>query len=209
MLRLLLLRHGETDWNASGRYQGQQDISLNAAGRRQAADLARRLADRPLHAIYASELARAWETALAVGEVQGVVVRPEPRLRELSFGAWEGLTYRQIGQQDPEGLARWNADRVNRAPPGGESLGAMAARLRDLIDEIRATYDEGTVALVSHGGTIRIILCLLLGHPLGAYWQFEVDNTAIAEIEFRELGPVLVRWNDAHHLIDGHRQGVF
>lgn len=209
MLRLLLLRHGETDWNASGRYQGQQDIPLNAAGRRQAADLARRLADRPLRAIHSSELARAWETALAVGEVQGAEVHAEPRLRELGFGAWEGLTYRQIGERDPEGLARWNADRVNLAPPDGESLGAMAHRLCELIAEIRSAYDEGTIALVSHGGTIRIILCLLLGHPLAAYWQFEVDNTAIAEIEFRELGPVLVRWNDAHHLIDGHRQGVF
>jgi alpha-ribazole phosphatase len=209
MLRLLLLRHGETDWNASGRYQGQQDIPLNAAGRRQADALAGRLAGVPLRAIYSSELARAWETALAVGQAQGVEVRPDPRLRELSFGDWEGHTYRQIGQRDPEGLAMWNADRVHRAPPGGESLGAMAARLRDLVGEIRATYDEGAVALVSHGGTIRVILCLLLGHPLAAYWQFEVDNTAIAEIEFRELGPVVVRWNDAHHLTNGHRQGVF
>jgi alpha-ribazole phosphatase len=209
MLRLLLVRHAETDWNASGRYQGQIDTPLNAAGRDQATVLAARLAATPMRAIYASELARAWETACAVGEAQGVTVFAEPRLRELHFGDWQGLTYGQIEALEPEGLATWNADPVNQVPPGGESLGMMADRVGELIDEVRATYREGTVALVSHGGTIRIILCLLLGHPLAAYWQFEVDNTAIAEIEFRELGPVVVRWNDAHHLTNGHRQGVF
>ncbi len=91
--------------------------------------------------------------------------RPEPRLRELSFGEWQGLTYQEIGERDPEALAAWNRDRVNCRPPGGESLGAMAARVRDLLDDVHRDTRDGTVALVSHGGTIRIILCVLLGHP--------------------------------------------
>ena len=209
MLRLLLVRHGETDWNASGRYQGQMDIPLNTAGLEQAAILAERLRGYPIDAIYASDLARAWQTAQALSLAQGLEPRLEPRLRELSFGDWQGLTYQQIGELDPEALAAWNRDRVTYRPPGGESLGAMAARVEDLLDEIRQTYQHGTVALVSHGGTIRTILCVLLGHPLAAYWQFEVDNTAIAEIEWRGLGPVVVRWNDAHHLTDMRRQDVF
>ena len=209
MLRLLLVRHGETDWNASRRYQGQIDIPLNAAGREQAAVLAGRLAAYPICALYTSDLERALQTAQAIAQTCVLEVRSEPRLRELSFGDWQGLTYQQIGELDPEGLATWNQDRVNRTPPGGESLGTMAARVQDLINEICDTYSDGTVALVSHGGTIRIILCVLLGHPLAAYWQFEVDNTAIAEIELWDLGPVVVRWNDAHHLTSGHRQGVF
>ncbi|MBN1249947.1 MAG: alpha-ribazole phosphatase [Anaerolineae bacterium] len=209
MLRLLLVRHGETDWNASGRYQGQMDIPLNAAGLEQAGILAERLRSYPIHAIYASDLDRAWQTARAVAKAQGLEPRREPRLRELSFGDWQGLTYQQIGELDPEALAAWNRDRVSCRPPGGESLGAMAARVDDLLDEIRQIYQDGTVALVSHGGTIRIVLCVLLGHPLAAYWQFEVDNTAIAEIEWRSLGPVVVRWNDAYHLKDLRRQDVF
>jgi broad specificity phosphatase PhoE len=78
-----------------------------------------------------------------------------------------------------------------------------------LLDEVRLRYVDQTVVLVSHGGTVRLVLCLLLGHPLSAYWQFEVDNTAIAEIELQDRGPVLIRWNDTHHLTDGHRQSVF
>jgi alpha-ribazole phosphatase len=209
VLSLLLVRHGETDWNASRRYQGQLDIPLNAAGREQAAVLARRLGACPIRAIYTSTLARAHQTAEAIASAHGLDVHLEPRLRELSYGDWQGLSYQQIGELDPEGLDRWNQDRVNRTPPGGESLGSMASRVEDLIREIRDTYADGTVALVSHGGTIRVIVCVLLGHPVGAYWQFEVDNTAIAEIEWRDLGPVVVRWNDAHHLADGHRHGVF
>ncbi len=209
MLRLLLIRHGETDWNASGRYQGQLDIPLNAAGQRQAIRVAERLSSRPISALYTSDLARALETAEAIAQRQGVDVRAETRLRELNFGAWQGLTYHQIDEQDHEKLVWWNHDRVNRAPPDGESLGTMAARVQDLLDEILDAYADGTVAWVSHGGTIRVVLCLLLGHPLASYWQFEVDNTAIAEIEWRSLGPVVVRWNDAHHLTNGHRLSVF
>ena len=209
MLRLLLVRHGETDWNASGRYQGQMDVPLNAAGHEQADILARRLAAYPISAIYTSDLARAWQTAQVIGKVCALEVHPEPRLRELSFGEWQGLTYQQIGQRDPDGLARWSSDRVNLSPPGGEGLGEMATRVQDFLSQIRSEHQEGTVALVSHGGTIRIVLCVLLGLPLASYWQFEVDNTAIAEIEWRSLGPVVVRWNDAHHLKDLHRQDVF
>ncbi len=221
MLRLLLIRHGETDWNASGRYQGQMDIPLNEAGVEQARILGHRLRNelsRPtepgaptgsIDAIYASDLARAWQTAEIVGAACGLTPRPEPRLRELSFGEWQGLTYQEIGERDPEALAAWNHDRVNGRPPGGESLGAMAARVSDLLDDVRREIRDGNVALISHGGTIRVILCVLLEHPLATYWQFEVDNTAIAEIEFCTFGPVVVRWNDAHHLTDLRRQDVF
>ncbi|MGC9520831.1 MAG: alpha-ribazole phosphatase [Anaerolineae bacterium] len=209
MFRLLLVRHGETTWNASGRYQGQRDIPLNEAGRAQAVAVARRLASVALQAIYTSDLGRAAETARVIAQPHGLEVHEDVRLRELNFGVWQGLTYQQIAAQDPKRLARWNTDRANRAPPEGESLAQMAARLRALLDEVKAQHPNDTVALISHGGTIRVILCLLLDHPLSAYWQFEVDNTAVAEIEWRSLGPVVVRWNDAHHLTESNRLSVF
>jgi alpha-ribazole phosphatase len=209
MLRLLLVRHGETDWNATGRYQGQSDIPLNATGQRQARAVARRLATERLDGIYASDLLRAWATAEAIAEPHDLTVKPDARLREMSYGNWQGLTYRQIAEQAPEALAGWNADRVHRAPPGGESLGDLAARVRNSLDGILVAHSEGTVALVSHGGTVRMILCVLLCHPPAFYWQFEMDNTAISEIELQDRGPVVIRWNDAHHLRDGHRQSVF
>jgi len=209
LLRLLLVRHGETAWNATGRFQGQMDIDLNDAGQRQAFAVAERLASEEIHAIYASDLRRACDTAAALAARHPMAVQVDPRLREIDFGAWQGLTYAQMQEQDPEGLAAWNADRENRCPPGGESLSQVANRLSLLLDEIRLQYADHTVVLVSHGGTVRLVLCLLLGHPLSAYWQFEVDNTAIAEIELQDRGPVLIRWNDTHHLTDGHRQSVF
>lgn len=209
MFRLLLVRHGETAWNASRRYQGQEDVRLNDAGREQAAAAARRLGSADLQVIYTSDLRRAAETARVIAQPHGLEVHEDARLRELNFGVWQGLTYQQIADQDPRRLARWNADRVNRTPPEGESLAQMAARLREFLDEVRAQHPDDTVTVVSHGGTIRVILCLLLDHPLGAYWQFEVDNTAIAEIEWRSLGPVVVRWNDAHHLTESNRLSVF
>jgi len=209
LLRLLLVRHGETAWNATGRFQGQMDTDLNTAGQRQAVAVAERLASEEIHAIYASDLRRAYDTAVAISARHAVAVQADPRLREINFGAWQGLTYVQMQEQDSERLAAWNADRANRCPPGGESLSQVAKRLSLLLDEVCLQYVDQTVVLVSHGGTVRLVLCLLLGHPLSAYWQFEVDNTAIAEIELQDRGPVLIRWNDTHHLTDGHRQSVF
>lgn len=203
MLRLILIRHGVTEWNATGRYQGQTDIPLNAEGRRQAAAVAQRLAQIPVDAVYTSDLCRAAETARAIAAPHGLEARQDPRLREMNFGVWQGLSYQQIAEQAPEALAAWNADRVHLAPPGGESLAKLAARTLDSLAEIQAAYPEGTVIVVSHGGTVRVILCGLLGHPLATYWQFEVYNTAVSEIELRDRGPVVVRWNDAHHLYNG------
>jgi alpha-ribazole phosphatase len=209
MLRLLLVRHGETEWNATGRYQGQTDIPLNAAGHRQAKAVAERLAAERIDAIYASDLLRAWATAEAIAEPHDVEPRPDARLREMNYGDWQGLTYQQIAEQAPEALAAWNADRVHRTPPGGESLADLATRAESLLAEIRAAHLEGTVAVVSHGGTVRMILCVLLGHPPASYWQFEMDNTGVSEIELQDRGPVVIRWNDVQHLKDNHRQTVF
>lgn len=209
MLRLLLVRHGETDWNATGRYQGQNDIPLNAIGERQAKAVAERLAAERLDAVYASDLLRAWETAQAIADPHGLEVRADVRLREMNYGDWQGLTYREIVEQAPEALAAWNADRLHNTPPGGESLLELAYRTQSVMDEIRATHPEGTVALASHGGTVRMILCVLLERSPASYWQFEMDNTAVSEIEFQDRGPVIIRWNDTQHLRDGHRQSVF
>lgn len=233
VIRLLIVRHGETAWNATGRFQGQTDTPLNDVGEAQAKAIADRLSVEGLHAIYASDLRRAYDTAAVVASPHDLDVRADPRLREVNFGAWQGLTYAQIAAQHADALAHWNADRASRRPPGGESLNEVAVRLMSFVDDLRHNHDgqpdlpsdtipstglgadsaatdgDRTICLVSHGGTARLLLCVLLGYSLGEYWRFEVDNTALCEIELQDRGPVLIRWNDTHHLTDNRRQSVF
>lgn len=199
-LRLWLVRHGETEWNAEGRYQGQTDVPLSAVGLRQAEAAAARLAATPLDVVYASDLGRAAETARAIAGHHGLEVRLDPRWREMHFGEWHGLTYRQMEAQSPEGVAHWNADRVHHAPPGGETLAQVAARVQAALEDIRRDHPEQTALITSHGGPIRVLLCLLLGKSPGDYWQFATGNTSLAEIEFHRLGPVVRRLNDMQHL---------
>ena len=171
--------------------------------------MARCLAPEEIHAIYSSDLRRAFDTATAIAEPHPVDAIPKPRLREVNWGVWQGMTHAQIETQDAEGLATWAKDRVNLQAPNGESLAQVADRVQGVLDEIRARHPNETVVLVAHGGVVRLVACLLLDHPLSHYWQFEVDNTAVGEIEIQERGIVLTRWNDTHHLAGGHRQSVF
>ena len=130
MIKLILVRHGETDWNAQRRYQGQSDVPLNDAGQRQAAALAQRLEGVDISAIYSSDLRRARQTATAIASLHPLPVRDEPRLKEISFGRWEGLTYGEIQERWPEEMAAWFADPIRVTPPGGERLAQVAERLR-------------------------------------------------------------------------------
>ena len=206
MLRYLLIRHGQTDWNVSGRIQGQSDVPLNAVGEKQVMALAKGLTSTSIDAVYASDLTRARATAEAVVDPHGLGIRMEPRLRELCFGEWEGSTYDELLSRISgfeEAWEAWNADRVHRAPPGGESLLQFSARVEAALADVRDAHEDGTVALVSHGGSIRMVFCVLLGLPLTSYWQMSVYNTSVSEIELRERGPVVVRWNDTSHLNNG------
>jgi len=203
MLRYLLIRHGQTDWNVSGRIQGQSDVPLNAVGEQQVAALSKGLASTSIDAVYTSDLTRARTTAEVMVDPHGLDVQMEPRLREVHFGEWEGFTYDELLDRIPgfaEDWDAWNADRVHRAPPGGESLLQFSERVEAALEDVRAAHEDGTVALVSHGGSIRMTFCVLMGLPLTSYWQMSVHNTGVSEIEMRERGPVVVRWNDTHHL---------
>src|SRR5262249_52372680 len=130
MVRLLLIRHAATAWTEQGRFQGQTDMPLSPHGWRQVAALAQRLKAETLHVLYASDLQRAWETARVIAMPHALRVHAEPRLREMAFGRWEGLTYAEIQQQDAQGLASWEQDQLHTAPPGGETLLQTAQRIR-------------------------------------------------------------------------------
>jgi alpha-ribazole phosphatase len=207
MIRLFLVPHAETAWNASGRYQGQTDVPLSERGRQQALQLANRLASRTLDIVYASDLSRARETAVAIAQPHGLLVRTDPRLRELNFGAWEGLTYPQIQQQDPQSLGAWEAEGESESPPGGENLMDLARRVRSFLDDIEkhAGGSNRTGVVVAHRGSLRVLLCLVLGLRPSAHWQFRLDIASLSELAQGHKGAVLLRLNDTHHLHEtGH-----
>jgi broad specificity phosphatase PhoE len=163
--RLLLARHGETDWNRIGRWQGQADPPLNEAGRRQAVELAERLAGDGVVAIYTSDLQRASETARVVGERLGLAVVEDPGLREIDVGSWSGLTRDEVQQRDPEGFARWLGGEIGH---DGETREQLTDRVVATVERIAAAHDGGTIVVVSHGGAIRALLRFADADPVHA-----------------------------------------
>jgi probable phosphoglycerate mutase len=212
--RLLIVRHGHTSWNSDGRFQGQLDIPLDEVGQAQAAAVARRLAhelqraqERP-GAIYASDLSRAWQTARSIQNAIAEAIQPEPipplvlepRLREMHFGEWQGLTYAEIQACQPAALAAWEADWLNNAPPGGETLTQLVERVQAVYHEILAAHPDGTVLLVGHGGALQALLCMALGLPPERFWQLQLDNTGLADLRIYPEGAILNLFNDTCHL---------
>jgi broad specificity phosphatase PhoE len=157
---LLLVRHGETDWNRDGRWQGHSDTPMNELGREQARELADTLDS--VDVIYSSDLARARETAEILGARLGIEVRLDERLRERSFGAWEGLTMEEIERHFREAHDRWRAGEGFGAEDA-ESFEAFAARVRSFLEDVFRSHPQETVLIVSHGGSIRVIHALASG----------------------------------------------
>jgi broad specificity phosphatase PhoE len=201
-MHLLLVRHGETDWNVQRRYQGKKDVPLNDAGRRQAALVAPRLARYTIDAAYASDLSRAWETAAIIGQALSIEVKPEPRLHEIGFGVIEGLTFDQAQARYPGVIPAWVSGE-NVTPAGGESRHDFAVRVEAFLDELKQAHRNETVLLVAHGGPIRQILRLTLHLPPEGQWYFQIDNASVSELSLYDEQPVIVRLNDTYHLNGG------
>jgi phosphoserine phosphatase len=200
MTKLILVRHGMTEWNAQHRYQGQSDVPLNDTGHRQAAALAQRLEGVDISAIYSSDLQRARQTAAEIASFHPLPVRDEPRLGEISFGRWEGLTFDEIQARWPEEMAAWFADPIKVTPPGGETLAQVAGRVKAALDDIVRANTGGTVAIVAHGGTLRVLLCAAIEIDPRAQWRFGLSTASISELQVSDSHTVLVRLNDTHHL---------
>jgi broad specificity phosphatase PhoE len=157
---LLLVRHGETDWNRDGRWQGHSDTHLNESGRAQARRVAVELQD--VDVVYSSDLARARETAEIIAGELGLEVHVDPRLRERSFGAWEGLTAEEIEADFRDAHARWRAGEGPGADDA-EPFDAFGARVQAFLHELLERHPDETVLLVGHGGSIRVIHALACG----------------------------------------------
>ena len=202
MTTIFFIRHGQTEWNKALRYQGHSDIALTAEGIQQAKWVARRLEKEPFAAIYSSDLSRARITAETIAEKHGLPVVTTPDFREVMFGKWEGLHYNEIYGGWPEEI-----DNFFRYPgkvqiPDGESFHSVKQRTDRALAEICSKHDRECVAIVTHGGAIRTMLCSALGISLDLLWCFRQDNTAVNIVEYEERYNILRLVNDANHLYD-------
>ena len=153
MTELLLVRHGETDWNRERRFQGHADPPLNEAGREQARELADRLAGEDIVAVYTSDLLRARETAEIVAAVLDADVVALRELREIDVGSWQGLTWPEIEERHPDGVARWHED--GHGWDSGETYEQLGERIVAALGEIASNHPGQRILVVGHGGTVR------------------------------------------------------
>jgi 2,3-bisphosphoglycerate-dependent phosphoglycerate mutase len=200
--RVIVLRHGETDWNAATRMQGHTDIALNARGRWQAGRLAEALADEDIAAVYSSDLLRAQATAQALAARLGLAVNRHDGLRERGFGVFEGLTYAEIETRWPADAQRWRRRDVDFAPPGGETLTQFHARCVATAAALAAQHRGRQIALVAHGGVLDCLYRAATRVELDAPRSWQLGNAAINRLLHTEDGFTLVGWDDTRHLVE-------
>jgi broad specificity phosphatase PhoE len=179
---ILLARHGETDWNAVGRWQGHTDRALTERGRRQAAELAERLANAKIDAVYSSDLLRAVETAEPVAKRLGLPLQTLPELREVDVGTWAGLTRDEVAERFPDGFRRWSEWQTGWED--GETYDQMGERVVGAILRLAGEHQGGRILVVSHGGAIRALHAAAAGIDIAAFRRLRpvVQNARVTSI---------------------------
>lgn len=199
--RLLLIRHGETNWNKMGKFQGTIDIELTEEGRGQAALLNKRLKNK-FDCIYASPLKRARETAKILADSSNKELNIAENMKEINFGSWEGLTIKEISEKYSNEFINWRTDAQEGKIVGGElSLKNASMRGTNCVLDIVKKHKGQTIAIVAHGGIIKASLIGLFNWDMTMYHKSALGNTSITEIIFTDdLKPILVKLNDTAHL---------
>ncbi len=204
MTEILLIRHGETDWNVDKRLQGHIDIGLNAQGRQQATLLGQSLASEPLDAIFASDLQRARDTAQAVAQRQGLTLQIEPALRERCYGGFEGLRHDEIAQRYPQDYAAWKAREFDARYPAGER---MAETLREFslraIAAVTGLVSHGNyrkIAIVAHGGVLECIHRWAKQIDFAQARDFDILNASVNRLHWDGEQLHIRQWGDVAHL---------
>lgn len=189
--RLVLVRHAATEESARGRYYGRSDVQLSTEGRAHAKALAAALQGLPLAAVYASPLSRALDTARPIAAAMGLAPLVHRGLLELDFGELEGLAYKEIEAEHPDLFRRWLDRPAGVRFPGGESLAEVAERVLAAVSEIRARHDEETVAVVAHGGVLRVVLADALGLQDEALFRIDQAFGAVSVVDWLEGVPLV------------------
>lgn len=201
MSKLYLIRHGETDSNKGHRFQGSLDMELNGKGMEQARALAQYLQGFELDAIYCSSMLRASMTAAEVAMSKNMAYMPMDLLREVSFGDWEGMEFSEITKRWPKEMDDFLTHPGEWIPPHGETFAQVEQRCQKAFEQIFAEQGhERNIAVISHGGIIRVQLCMLLGMPLNNLWRISVHNASITTINNWRGRLIVEAFNVANYL---------
>ena len=199
--RILLARHGETTANVERIFSGHTDVALTPLGRRQARALGRRVRLEPVSAAYASDLARARDTAELALRGRGIEVRSDPALREFHFGEWEGLSFLDVRERYPDHWRRFMAVEEGFFAPGGEPIGAIRERATAALLQIVAAHPDETVLVVTHGATLQTIFADILGMATGSMFRIATSNCGLSVVEFHDGRPLVRTLNEESHLV--------
>ena len=202
MAKLLLVRHGKTE-GESGRYYGHTDIGLSQEGVKQAEMLRDRLVSQNLNVIYSSDLKRAFDTAEIIATAHKLKVIPRSELRELDVGKLAGMTFEEMKERYDGAAKLLSGQEPDISAPGGESLRQMSVRVQRFVAQVQEQPPEQTLLVVAHGGSLKVLLCLLLGISLEHWWQFRLAYTSLTVVETYSEGAVLCLLNDTSHLERG------
>ena len=200
MGRWLIVRHGETEWNAQGRVQGHTDVGLSELGVLQGQAICARLAGVEIDIAYSSVLRRSAETARQILGQREVQLRTTDQLREYNKGIFEGLTPEETGHRYPQLYAASQVNDLDFAPPGGENIRQASARIADFISGMKARHHDDNVLIVGHGGTLRAAFVALMELPLEANWRFAMANCGLSMVDIFPDNAVLRLFNDTSHL---------
>lgn len=200
LTRFILVRHGETNWNREGRYQGQIDTALSEFGLAQGKKVAEALKDVPIDICYASPLSRSFETAGMCAAWHGLPVNKDERLLEINHGEWEGLLAAEVQQRYPQLAARWKQTVIGVQMPGGENMEEVRDRSMAAMRDYAARHEGQTVLVVAHDAVNKAILCEILEIGLDKFWQVKQDNTCINVFEYQDGKWRLVLMNSTAHL---------
>ena len=200
MVNVILIRHGETDWNTEQVFRGRIDVPLNKVGISQAEAVGFSLRDRDIDALYSSPLKRAFETAQMLAKGRNLEMKSEEGFIDINFGLWQGISHQKVKEDFKDLYARWMNEPHKVTFPEGESLGEVKIRSQKALDTIVKNNPGRTVAIVSHRVVNKVLLCTVLGLDLSHFWNIRQDTCAVNSFEYKEDSYYLTLLNDTCHL---------
>jgi phosphoserine phosphatase len=200
VLEIILVRHGETEFNASETFRGRADVHLNKTGLKQAELLGEYLSSEKINVVYSSPLQRAVKTAAAIAAPQKLQVKLVENLNDIDCGEWQGLTLKEVKERYPDVYQDWLDTPEQVRLPGGESLEDVRSRALPFVQDAAIRCREGKIVLVSHRVVNKVLICALLALDNSMFWSFKLDTCAITRLSFNGNRTTLISHNDTSYL---------